>query len=603
MKFSEHMRISKRALQMMWQRQRAYFVYLVSHSILQAVAPYVPIYFSAKLIDALVVGAPLPEMILYVALTVGLTFLIQGILAWIAPRMNSAQRNCYRDEEWWYSEKAMQLAYESIENTEVSLLRNRIRNESHTGFNLRFIHRTIRATVSDVTMIVCSVGLCFSFFFAPAIPLYAKLGIVVLLIATILVGIFCSLRSQKVSNALWDECVHINMLDEKYNDYIDSYKMGKDIRLYAMKESILSRMKDLDEELRQKFLKYSVKFSLANTPKALMEDILKLCTNLFLISAAIAGAVSVGSISKYVSSILKLIGAISDFVRTIQIALNNNMYLDRYFSYFDIPNNMYQGSLTVEKRDDNEYYVEFRDVSFKYPNSDMWALRHVNLKFKVGEKLAVVGMNGSGKTTFIKLLCRLYDPTEGEILLNGVNIQKYDYDEYMSVFSVVFQDFSLFSFKIGEVVASSKTFDENKVRECLQKANFGDRLHEMPEDVHTYLYKGYDQSGIEISGGEAQKIALARALYKDSPFILLDEPTAALDPISEYEVYSNFNAISGDKTTVYISHRLASCRFCNKIVVFDNGHIVQHGSHEELLSDVSGKYHELWNAQAQYYTT
>ena len=175
---------------------------------------------------------------------------------------------------------------------------------------------------------------------------------------------------------------------------------------------------------------------------------------------------------------------------------------------------MYQGSLTVEKRDDNEYYVEFRNVSFKYPNTEAYVLKNVNLKFKIGEKLAIVGMNGSGKTTFIKLLCRLYDPTEGEILLNGVNIQKYDYDEYMSVFSVVFQDFSLFSFKIGEVVASSKTFDENKVRECLVKANFGDRLHEMPEGIHTYLYKGYDQSGIEISGGEAQKIALARALIK-----------------------------------------------------------------------------------------
>ncbi|MBD5104858.1 MAG: ABC transporter ATP-binding protein, partial [Ruminococcaceae bacterium] len=167
---------------------------------------------------------------------------------------------------------------------------------------------------------------------------------------------------------------------------------------------------------------------------------------------------------------------------------------------------------------------------------------------------------------------------------------------------VVFQDFSLFSFKLGEIVASSKQFDENKVLECLKKANFGNLSDVMPEGANTYLYKGYDQSGIEISGGEAQKIALARALYKDSPFILLDEPTAALDPISEYEVYSNFNAISGDKTTVYISHRLASCRFCNKIAVFDNGCIVQNGSHEELLSDENGKYCELWHAQAQYYT-
>lgn len=252
--------------------------------------------------------------------------------------------------------------------------------------------------------------------------------------------------------------------------------------------------------------------------------------------------------------------------------------------------------------EENETVISVHSLSQTFSDG-FHALIDVNANLPEGKVIAILGQNGSGKTTFIKLLCRLYDPTEGEILLNGVNIQKYDYDEYMSVFSVVFQDFSLFSFKIGEVVASSKTFDENKVRECLQKANFGDKLHEMPEGVHTYLYKGYDQSGIEISGGEAQKIALARALYKDSPFILLDEPTAALDPISEYEVYSNFNAISGDKTTVYISHRLASCRFCNKIVVFDDGKIVQHGSHEELLSDVNGKYHELWNAQAQYYTT
>ena len=212
------------------------------------------------------------------------------------------------------------------------------------------------------------------------------------------------------------------------------------------------------------------------------------------------------------------------------------------------------------------------------------------------------GGNGSGKTTFIKLLCRLYDPTEGEILLNGVNIKKYDYDEYMSIFSVVFQDFSLFSFKLGEIVASSKLFDEEKVRESLIKANFGDRLKDLPESVHTYLYKNYEKSGIEISGGEAQKIALARALYKDAPFILLDEPTAALDPVSEYEVYSNFSAISGDKTTVYISHRLASCRFCDKIAVFHEGAIVQTGSHAELVADKNGKYYELWNAQAQYYT-
>ncbi len=278
------------------------------------------------------------------------------------------------------------------------------------------------------------------------------------------------------------------------------------------------------------------------------------------------------------------------------------LHLQKLFDYLDIPSHMYQGTLTVEKRDDNEYFVEFRDVSFRYPNTDHYALRHVNFRFKVGEKLAIVGMNGSGKTTFIKLLCRLYDPTEGEILLNGVDIRKYDYDEYLSIFSVVFQDFRLFSFRLGQNVAAGVAYDPERAASCLAKAGFSGRFDHMPEGLDTCLYKDFEKNGVEISGGEAQKIALARALYKNAPFIILDEPTAALDPIAEYEVYSKFDEIVGEKTAVYISHRLSSCRFCDTIAVFDKGQIVQKGAHEELVGDERGKYYELWHAQAQYYT-
>ena len=281
---------------------------------------------------------------------------------------------------------------------------------------------------------------------------------------------------------------------------------------------------------------------------------------------------------------------------------NNSPFLKLIFEFLDIPNNMYQGSLTVEKRRDRDYEVEFRDVSFKYPGSEQYVLRHVNMKFKVGSRLAVVGMNGSGKTTFIKLLCRLYDPTEGVILLNGIDIRKYNYLDYMMIFSVVFQDFRLFALKLGENVASGRDYDPDLVTDCLIKAGFGDRLATLPDGLDTYLYKDYDPAGIDISGGEAQKIALARALYKDAPFIILDEPTAALDPIAEAEIYSKFNDIAGDKTAIYISHRLSSCKFCDEIAVFHEGEVIQKGSHAELLADEAGKYFELWNAQAQYYT-
>ena len=280
----------------------------------------------------------------------------------------------------------------------------------------------------------------------------------------------------------------------------------------------------------------------------------------------------------------------------------NAPYLKTLYDYLDLPNKMYKGSLTTEKRSDRQYTVEFLDVSFRYPGSEQYALRHLSMTFKVGERLAVVGMNGSGKTTFIKLLCRLYDPTEGVILLNGIDIRKYRYDEYMDIFSVVFQDFKLFSLPLGQNVATAQHYDAARAADCLQKAGFSDRLARMPKGLDTCLYKDLDEDGVTISGGEAQKIAIARALYKDAPFIVLDEPTAALDPVAEAEIYAKFNEIAGDKTAIYISHRLSSCKFCDEIAVFDHGEVVQQGTHEELLGEPDGKYYELWNAQAQYYT-
>ena len=214
--------------------------------------------------------------------------------------------------------------------------------------------------------------------------------------------------------------------------------------------------------------------------------------------------------------------------------------------------------------------------------------------------MAVVGPNGAGKTTFIKLLCRLYDPTEGQIFLNGIDIKLYDYHEYMQLFSVVFQDFKLFSFSLAENVATSLDYNEERIRACLELAGFGERLKEMPEGIDTNIYQ-MQENGVEISGGEAQKIAIARALYKDSPLVILDEPTSALDPISEYDIYRRFDELVEDKTAIYISHRMSSCRFCDNIVVFNKGEIVQHGSHQELLEDEGSIYHEMWNAQAQYY--
>ena len=258
------------------------------------------------------------------------------------------------------------------------------------------------------------------------------------------------------------------------------------------------------------------------------------------------------------------------------------------------------GTIPVEKRRDHRFLVEFEQVSFRYPGTQTDVIRNLNLKFVIGEKMAIVGKNGSGKTTFIKLLCRLYDVTEGCIKVNGIDIRKYNYAEYQKLFAVVFQDFRLFAFSVGENVAASKQVEVSRAMDALGRAGLEERMEKLRDGLDTFVGKEVYADGVVFSGGEKQKMAIARAIYKDASFVIMDEPTAALDPISECEVYAGFDQMVGKKTALYISHRLASCRFCEDILVFDQGTVVQRGSHEELVKE-DGIYRKLWNAQAQYY--
>ena len=252
------------------------------------------------------------------------------------------------------------------------------------------------------------------------------------------------------------------------------------------------------------------------------------------------------------------------------------------------------------------YTVEFKHVSFAYPRSEEKVLKDINMILHPGEHISIVGPNGAGKTTFIKLLCRLYDPTEGEILLNGVNIKNYAYDEYVKLLSVVFQDFQLFAFPAKEnitlgQVKSKDAENKKNLDMIIEEAGLKTTLSRLPKGKDTYIFKGYEEDGIELSGGQQQKLAIARALYKDAPIIILDEPTAALDPIAEYDIYRQFNHLIGNKTAIYISHRLSSCQFCDIIYVFEEGKIKEIGKHEELVTLKDGIYAGMFEAQAQYY--
>ncbi len=579
-----------------------------------AVLPFIDLYLSARIIDVLIRREGIKQAILYAVILVLLHLALTLISELLEIKNYEMFNGLYRKYNMMISNKIMSLDYAQIEDPETHIKAKNIEDAMKiSNYGLIKLHSRIPLLYQNFLSSVLSVILIIDVLSVQAdrTSQYSAIinspVLVLVLIATILMTALVSVFSNsRIAAKTYDQLGIFSRINRVYdyylNHYIAGHKAGKDIRLYEQYYLIADEIAQTNKKscgIVDRISRTDFGYGALNT---LAMFVLMIISYLYIGLKSLSGAISVGSIVKYSGAIMQFGGSVRDTVDAFSQLRSNSPYLKAMIDFMEQNSEMYKGTLTVEKRTDHEYNVEFRDVSFRYPNSDTYALRHVDLKFNIGEKLAIVGMNGSGKTTFIKLLCRLYDPTEGEILLNGVNIKKYDYDEYMSVFSVVFQDFRLFSFGLGQNVAASSTFDEARVEECLIKAGFGDRLATMPDGVKTILYKDFDKNGVEISGGEAQKIALARALYKDAPFIILDEPTAALDPISEYEIYSKFNDIAGEKTAIYISHRLSSCRFCDKIAVFHNGQIVQRGSHDELVADENGKYYELWTAQAQYYT-
>ena len=607
--------LTRRAFEIQWRINRKFFLSNGCYGIISTLSPFATIWFSARLLSELA-GQCRPGKLAFWAVCAACTGLLIRLLTSTAEHWKDAnQLTFWHRTEHLYAEKMQSMDFEDVEDARVHELRSQIgQNDNYNNFGLNRPLWEINGIISALTGVLASVAMTVSLFQSSVNHGFSMQWLnsplcVVVLLGLIFAAAFVSIRMTAISTAC--VCGMTAMEHVKKGNRIWCYygfrlpsltKAGMDIRLYHMDCGIRAALEQSQKE------NWEVETATANV-RGRCEGISQLsgsiCYGLCYIYVALkapGNAFPIGFVVQYVGAI----GQFSESVRKLAVSvtslIQNASYLEVTYSFLDIENKKYMGTIPVEKRDDNEFEIEFRDVSFRYPGSETDALKHLSFRFKLGTKLAVVGMNGSGKSTMIKLLCRLYDPTEGEILLNGINIQKYDYDEYMSLFSVVFQDFQLFSFTLGENVASSRNYDRVKAQRCLKQAGFGQRLSQLPKGLDTYLNQDFDQSGVTMSGGEAQKIALARALYKDAPFMILDEPTAALDPMAEYEIYTRFNDMVGRKTAVYISHRLSSCRFCDEIAVFHEGKLVQYGTHSQLLADPNGQYYALWTAQAQYYT-
>lgn len=393
--------------------------------------------------------------------------------------------------------------------------------------------------------------------------------------------------------------------DRKFN-YVtqisNDFENAKEVRLYDMSPWINEISDDCLKTHRHLHSRIQWRAFLTGSINNFLNLLRDAFAYIYLIIMFSKNAITVGDFTMYFSAITSLSGTLTGLSEKITELTKYDLKIKDIRKTEKMPSSRNRGKGISAPKENIE--IEFRNVSFRYPNAENDTIKNISFKIKAGEKLALVGVNGAGKTTIVKLLCGLYLPTEGEILLNSHPINDYNIYEYYSLFSAVFQDISLMPYSIAENIAATTEKDEidfEKVKNSIETAGLKERVDALPLGVDTPFNKNINEDAVDFSGGEKQKLALARAIYLDRPMLILDEPTAALDPIAENEMYMKFNEISRGQTAMFISHRLASTRFCDRIIHLENGEIIENGTHDELIA-ANGKYAMMYGLQSKYYS-
>lgn len=427
--------------------------------------------------------------------------------------------------------------------------------------------------------------------------------ILILVVLIVVINSTSTSTRKKAERLIHTESIPVNRKIEYFWTINSDFSYGKEIRTYDMKQSLNAIHKDLVHSI-QKYVKNIFGLQLkGNIIYQITYTGLNAIIYLFLgYKIIVKKLISIGDFSLYLNAITTFNSSVQAMIAAYIDISNNGQYIKDYFDFIELSGRADSNGIKLQEKDYLDAEIVFENVSFIYPNQEKKSLSNINLTIKKGERISIVGENGAGKTTFIKLLLRLYEPTEGRILFNGIDIRDIDYQDYQKIFSTVFQDYKLFAFRIIDNITSleGNEAEKEKVMKCLEKAGLSSKIEKLEHGLDTYLYNIYDEEGIELSGGESQKLAIARALYKDSPIVILDEPTAALDPRAEYEIYTRFLALVESKTSIFISHRLSSTKLCDRIVLFKDGSIEETGTHNELLQK-GGLYAELFRMQAQFY--
>ncbi len=568
-------------------------------TVITAVRALLPVIVSPMIIDELIGDRDVKTLIILATVLIGGEFIIGVILERISNQLMKYQQRLDNHFNILTGQHSMELDFQLTEDKEAldQVEKARTGMDWYSG-GAYGIAEQIFGFASNVLRI---------FGLVTIISLNAPLLLLVILAYVIIMG-FVSAKNNKIGFEVYKKLAKINRLFGYFGWNIVDFRYGKDIRLYDARKMMVDCW-DRNSDASNAQWKWQAETGMKYYLIGNIANIIRMMGSyLYVGFLAIKGVFSLGVLVQMIQAADELNNTLGGLVSNTQEILKRCNYAYEFVLFMEYPEALEKGEKAVDKEIRE---IEFRNVSFKYPGTDKMILDNISIKIGAGEHLSIVGLNGAGKTTFIKLLCRLYDPTSGEILVNGVNIKEYDYNQYMALFAPVFQDFRLFAFPIEENITLVDEDDKEyytgdeaeRIEKIIEMVNLTQMMEKLEKGRKTTLFKYFEENGIEPSGGEQQKIAIARALYKSSPVVILDEPTAALDPIAEYEIYKQFHTLVGDKTAFYISHRLSSCRFCDRIAVFSEGTIKEYGTHDELAGIKNGIYAKMFEAQAQYYRT
>lgn len=483
----------------------------------------------------------------------------------------------------------MEMEYEFTESPEMLGILNRAREgiKQYSGGVIGILESLFGLAENVLTFLGVGVTILF------VCPLLFPIQLITLVLMTVF-----NVKCNQVEVDGYSRLAKVNRVFGYYMFQLADFTYGKEIRLYDGSAMMIEKGQEISKNMVDVYKDNTIKKRNLTWGMDIINALRDGISYFYVGYLTLKKLISVGTFSMCVAAASELYHGIRGIVFGWQNLLKRCGYAFEFLNYLRIP---VSGRTGEQKILQQKHIIEFEHVYFKYPRTEQYVLEDINLKIASGERLAVVGLNGAGKTTFIKLLCRLYNVTSGRIMIDGINIWEYSEDEYRKLFSVVFQDFQLFAFSFRENITLGVESDEEKMNQVLEDSGLLGDVKNLPNGMDTILYKGFDDQGVELSGGQRQKVAISRALFRDTPIVILDEPTAALDPMAEMEIYQKFNRLVMGKTAVYISHRLSSCRFCDRIAVFADRTIKEYGTHEELVSVENGIYSNMFAMQAQYY--